>query len=231
MNYGYAEEQQKSLPSLQPEDEPFRYPIQLYAHVVGGTELRHKDVIEVGCGRGGGGSFLIRYFSPRSFTGIDLSPQAIEWCRRRMSLQNARWLQGSADALPVPNCCADVVVNVESSHCYPSVPQFLAEVRRVLRPGGRFLFCDMRTANRVSELDRHLSDSGLNLLRRVVVTPQVVRALDRVSQQREQQIKLHVPALLRRALRDLVAVKNTPVYTMLANGEMVYLSYALERPE
>ena len=38
----------------------------------------------------------------------------------------------------------DVVLNVESSHCYGSMPRFLAEVRRVLEPRGYFLHADFR---------------------------------------------------------------------------------------
>jgi SAM-dependent methyltransferase len=38
----------------------------------------------------------------------------------------------------------DAVVNIESSHCYESMDTFLSEACRVLRPGGRFFFADLR---------------------------------------------------------------------------------------
>ena len=51
---------------------------------------------------------------------------------------------GDAERMPFPDASFDAVVNVESSHCYPSMPAFLSEVRRVLRPGGHFLYADLR---------------------------------------------------------------------------------------
>ena len=42
MNYGYADE--GAALALQPSDEPFRYPIQLYAHVVSDISLADKDI-------------------------------------------------------------------------------------------------------------------------------------------------------------------------------------------
>lgn len=231
MNFGYAEENESLALKLEPQDEPFRYPIQLYAHVVSAIDVRGKDVLEVGCGRGGGGSFLVRYREPRFFTGVDLSESAMEWCRQHLPFPNARWLQGRADALPVPDASVDVVVNVEASHCYPSMVGSLSEVTRALRPGGYFAFCDMRRTEGVATLDRSFDESGLKRLEHRVITPQVLRALDRVSPERELRIASRVPRLLRPAFRGFVAVKDTPLYNMLATGKMTYLSYLLQKPE
>jgi hypothetical protein len=82
MNYGYAKPDGEESLTLTAQDEIFRYPIQLYAHVVEGLALNGKDVLEVGSGRGGGGSFLVRYLQPRSYLGVDLSESAVQWCRQ-----------------------------------------------------------------------------------------------------------------------------------------------------
>ena len=50
---------------------------------------------------------------------------------------------GDAESLPFGDEMFDAVVNVESSHCYGSTPAFLAQVKRVLRCGGHFLFADL----------------------------------------------------------------------------------------
>lgn len=49
--------------------------------------------MEVGSGRGGGGSFIIRYKKPRSFIGIDLSEKAINWCKHYFQFKNTSWIQ------------------------------------------------------------------------------------------------------------------------------------------
>jgi len=36
----------------------------------------------------------------------------------------------------------DLIVNIESAHCYPDFVGFMKEVDRVLNPGGHFMFAD-----------------------------------------------------------------------------------------
>lgn len=229
MNYGYYDKKNKNILSLKTQDEPFRYYIQLYNHVVNDIDLRDKDVMEVGCGRGGGGAFLLGYKNPRSYIGVDLSDSAIEWCQHQYQFSNASWIQGLADALPVSDSSVDVVVNVESSHCYSSMEKFLSEVKRTLKPNGYFAFCDLRRISGIEDLDANIAASGLNILKRYDITTQVLHALDQVSQVRDSQITSVFPVLFRRAIRDFAAVKDSAVYNMLKNGEMKYISYLLQK--
>lgn len=228
MNYGYYDEKDERL-TLKNQDEPFRYYIQLYNHVVKDIVLQDKKIIEVGCGRGGGGSFLLRYKNPQSYTGIDLSDTAIEWCKRHYQFNNANWLQGVADALPVADTSADVVINVESSHCYPSMEGFLSEVKRVLKPNGYMAFCDLRRSSGIETLDKNIHASGLRVLKRYEITTQVLHALDQISSTRDSQISLVIPSVFRKAFRDFAGVKDTTVYTMLKTGEMQYFCYLLQK--
>ncbi|SIG06667.1 Probable methyltransferase [Mycobacteroides abscessus subsp. abscessus] len=93
-------------------------------------------MLEVGCGHGGGASYLVRALQPASYTGMDLNPDGISFCRRRHDLPGLEFVQGDAEDLPFPDESFDAVINVESSHLYPHFPVFLTEVARVLRPGG-----------------------------------------------------------------------------------------------
>ncbi len=79
---------------------------------------------------------------PASYTGLDLNPDGISFCRRRHDLPGLEFVQGDAEDLPFPDESFDAVINVESSHLYPHFPVFLTEVARVLRPGGNFLYTD-----------------------------------------------------------------------------------------
>lgn len=229
MNYGYAEQQDESF-VLQPADAPYRYPIQLYRHVLEGVDVEGKDVAEVGSGRGGGASWLVRYMAPHHVTAVDLSPDAIAFCNTHYRLHQLSFKQGSADMLPLPSSSQDVLLNVESSHCYPDMRAFVAEVYRVLRPGGVFAFCDMRAATERDALIKVLQGSGLELQASRDISSNVLRALDRMSDSRERVILNRVPVWLRGALNDFVALKGTMLYEGLRSGDIVYMSCLLRKP-
>ena len=76
MNYGCTAEGDTHL-SLLPQDEPNRYCIQLYHRVASAIHLRGLDVLEVGSGRGGGASYVMRYLKPRSLTGLDCTARVL----------------------------------------------------------------------------------------------------------------------------------------------------------
>jgi 2-polyprenyl-6-hydroxyphenyl methylase / 3-demethylubiquinone-9 3-methyltransferase len=88
-------------------------------------------LIDVACGGG--------LFGPHArargyrHVGIDLSRSGLEVARRRGVLP----LEGDATALPVRTAVADVVVAGEVLEHVPDLPGVVAEVCRVLRPGGR----------------------------------------------------------------------------------------------
>ena len=144
MNYGYAPTD-PSAPRLrlEPGEAKDRFCIQLYHRVAAAVDLRGKDVLEVGSGRGGGAAFVARHHGPLAVTGVDFARNAVNFCRRRHRHDALTFTRGDAERLPFPDASFDAVLNVESSHCYPDVPRFLREVRRVLRPGGALLFADM----------------------------------------------------------------------------------------
>jgi SAM-dependent methyltransferase len=232
MNYGYLEGD--DLLPLQPEDEAFRSSIQLYQRVVRGIDIKNKNLLEVGSGRGGGGDFYLRYHSPCFYTGVDLSKKAIERCVQRFKYSNAKWLRGSADALPVASGEFDIVINVESSHSYPSISNFLSEVYRALRPGGCFAYCDLLVDEGIGSMKEFESASraaGLLLIEKEIITAGVLRALDRITQLREKQIKDEVPRLFHPILRDFSGVKNSLVYNLLKQGKIKYICYMMRKPK
>ena len=107
MNYGFADSAELQL---RPEDQPDRYCAQLYHKVATAVPLSGKEVIEVGCGRGGGASFVARYLRPRSMLAIDYSARAIGLCQSRHHVDTLKFAVGDAEKLPVPKASADVVI-------------------------------------------------------------------------------------------------------------------------
>ena len=231
MNYGYAP-MDPEVPrlSLDPAEEADRMCIQLYDHVVAPCDLTGKDVLEVGAGRGGGSQWLSRHRGPRTTTGVDLSERAVALCRRHRSGPGLTFLSGDALALPVPDASVDVVVNVESSHCYSSVPAFLGEVRRVLRPGGVLLFADLRDRNEVDELVDQLEASGLRLVSRRDITAEVLHALRIDSDRKAALVRSWFPRPVHGLVARFAALRGSRTYRRFEDGDLVYLSAHLVRP-
>lgn len=196
LNYGYEEDPPMNLP-LDPSDERSRYCINLYHRTATQVDLNGKRVLEVGCGHGGGASYLARTLHPSSYTGLDLNPAGIEFCQERHKVPGLEFVQGDAENLPFPDESFDAVINVESSHCYPQFSRFLAEVARVLRPGGHFLYTDCRVARTVPEWEAALAEAPMRMISRTDIEPEVERGMERTLPQSLDVISRRVPAFMR----------------------------------
>jgi len=229
MNYGYAESRGPTLP-LSEADEPSRHWIQLYDHVAGTIDLTGCVVLEVGSGRGGGSSFLKRYRRPARMIGLDLSKNAVDFSRATHPVDGLEFEVGDAEALPFDENTFDAVVNVESSHCYPSFPRFVSEVRRVLKPGGYFLYADFRERQNASAWRETLRESDFDVVRETDISSNVVAALDRDNDRKLALIHELIPGFLRSSFLDFAAVRGSAVYEAFKSGRLVYCSFILRKP-
>ncbi|RAV13510.1 SAM-dependent methyltransferase [Mycolicibacterium sp. GF69] len=201
MNVGYEEDPPMALP-LEASDEPNRYPIQLYHRTATQADLSGKRVLEVGCGLGGGASYLMRTLQPASYTGLDLNATGIEFCRRRHNVAGLDFVEGDAENLPFPDDSFDALINIESSVHYPRFPRFLSEVSRVLRPGGHFLYTDFRVKG-IDAWKEALDRAPMRMVASTSIHTEVARAMDKNTEQRYDMIDRTTPAFLRRVVRVL----------------------------
>jgi ubiquinone/menaquinone biosynthesis C-methylase UbiE len=230
MNYGYADTGPAApLPTLDWEDEGNRYCIQLYQHLTTGVDLRGRAVLEIGCGRGGGASFLARYLKPASLTGMDIAASAIDFCKRHYGTAGLTFARGDAEALDFGRGSFDVVINVESSHCYRSVPRFLAEVRRVLKPGGWFLFTDFRKRGEMPALRRQLVEAGFEVVRETNITVNILRALEVDNERKLALIHKRVPWLFRKAFKEFAAIPGSATHESFSHARWEYVSFVTKR--
>jgi SAM-dependent methyltransferase len=234
MNYGYAASEE--IETAEGED---RFGLALYAAVAGAGDLSGKEVLEVGCGRGGGSAFVFERFGPSSMTGVDLAHTAIERCRRRYGRPGLTFLSGDAQSLPFPAEAFDAVINVESSHCYPDMALFLGEVHRVLRPGGQLLLADFRPSGSsaadagdhddVQTLRRQLTDAGFETVDEQDITAEVLRALSLATPAVRARVQRRVPKPLRGKALEFSAVQGSSIFRSFAGGELTYLRFVLEK--
>ena len=231
MNYGYAELDPRAEPlRLDARDEPERYCIQLYHHAASPVDLRDEDVLEVSCGRGGGASYVKRYLNAKSVTGIDFSANQIAFCRRVHKVPGVRFLQGTAEDLPLPGDGFDAVINIEASCLYRDTARFFSEVFRVLRPGGHFVYADIHRAGDIDQVFAELSQSGLVVESHQDITENVTEALRLDHRRRAAGLKRNAPFFLRGLLGTFAGTQGTRIPNGLAGGSLVYLSFVLSKP-
>ena len=230
MNYGYAGDSNAPTLELAPADEPERYCAQLYHFVASlGGELRGKHVVEVGSGRGGGAAFVHRYLRPASLTGVDFSAKAVSLAQRRHASDGLSFRVGSAEALPLQDSTFDAVLNVESSHCYASMTAFLAEVKRVLKPGGRFLYADLRASADLPGWRALLQESGLSLMSETDITSNVLTALDLDHDRKAKLLETFVPRALQAPFEDFAGMKGSVIHEGFRTGRLTYRAFLLEK--
>jgi 3-oxoacyl-(acyl-carrier-protein) synthase/thioesterase domain-containing protein/SAM-dependent methyltransferase/acyl carrier protein len=186
------------------------------------------EVLDAGCGRGGTISQIQQHFPLTRITGIDLSPRAIAFCRENHGASNTRFVEADAEAMPFPDRSFDVVLNIESSHSYPDIDAFYREVRRVLRPGGHFLYADLFPVEQWETLRKQLRAAGLTCLHERDITANVLRACDRVAARRIHAFAADNDAAV---LANFLAVPGSRLYNEMTGGRSSYRILKLARIE
>jgi SAM-dependent methyltransferase len=106
-----------------------------------------RRVLEVGCGQG----TVLNHLAARRAAafGVDMSMVSIERTRAgaRELGHHVEVAQSDAELLPFPDECFDAVVSFGVLHHTPDTAKAIAEVRRVLRPGGLAIVMLYRTGN------------------------------------------------------------------------------------
>ncbi|UCH10120.1 MAG: class I SAM-dependent methyltransferase, partial [Fidelibacterota bacterium] len=205
-----------------------RYSLQLYDHLTEGVDLTGKDVLEVGSGRGGGAVFIHQTMNPRQMVGVDIASEAVDFCNRTHTQDGLSYKVGDAEKLPFEDDTMDVVLNLESSHCYPSMDAFLGEVKRVLRPGGLFLYADHRPRSHENAFRKKLQNSGMRIAREADITPNVIRAMEMDQERKLALIHERVPKSMANSIREFAATDDSTLRHEFVSGKRWYFSLTME---
>ena len=95
-------------------------------------------VLDVACGTGAVTRILAERVGPAgTVVGLDINPGMLAVARTAVPLPNIEWLEGSAVNMALPDATFDSVLCEQGLQFFPDKPAALAEMRRVLKPGGR----------------------------------------------------------------------------------------------
>jgi SAM-dependent methyltransferase len=94
-------------------------------------------ILDAGCGPGGNGAWLAAH---GAVVGVDLSADALAFVRARRPA--TRPVLARVESLPFADCSYDVVVGLTVLYTIPDDARAVAELARVLRPGGAVLLVE-----------------------------------------------------------------------------------------
>src|SRR4051794_29736624 len=144
---------------------------------------KDRDVLEAGCGIASDGINFSR--AGARYTGMDFSPTALAVARGRFEQEGREgtFVEGSIAEMPFEDNSFDLVYSNGVIHHLPETERVVAEMHRVLRPGGRAIVMVYHRAS----LNYHVTIMGLRrALAAALVVPGAPGAVAKVTGERPE---------------------------------------------
>lgn len=120
-----------------------------------GVVQEGDHVLDVGSGSGTDALICARLVGPRGrVTALDMTPDMrakLAAAAAAAGFVNVEVLAGEAESIPLPDASVDVVTTNGVLNLVPDKARALAEIFRVLKPGGRLQIADIALARQVAE--------------------------------------------------------------------------------
>jgi SAM-dependent methyltransferase len=217
LNYGYVPTDSNNESSFTIRQGTFNAnSVRLVFEVIGSVDLNDRTIVEIGCGRGGNAALIAEKFSGQVI-GIDMSSEAITFCRKAHLSHSIDFKVGDALNIPLADRSCDAIINVESSHSYGNLPKFLSEVHRICRSGGWFLHTDFLSAEDWDYVRMRLKALGFSTESDRDITANVLASRDQASGNWEQ---VYGDGSARVA--NFLALPGSSIYEQLRAGLLEY---------
>lgn len=150
----------------------------LYLHLLEGeiSEASENEILlDVSCGRGGGADIINQHFKFKQVHACDVNLEHIRFGQD--NYKQIKFKQCNAEDLRYKSSRFNYLINVSSLHCYYNKDKFFKEVKRVLKPGGKFLFADkFVNEQQVYDVKYKLNQYGFELTDIQDITTKVQRS-------------------------------------------------------
>jgi ubiquinone/menaquinone biosynthesis C-methylase UbiE len=132
-------------------------PVQRVVLDLAATEVPSpKALLDVGCGTGRLLRAAYYRFPSARAEGVDAAKGMVLEARRAAEDTPVHFQQAVAEALPFPDASFDLVMSTLTFHHWSDQPRAIAEVARVLRPGGRWVIADFMASGPAAVITRLL---------------------------------------------------------------------------
>uniref|UniRef100_A0A914EGF2 Methyltransferase type 11 domain-containing protein n=1 Tax=Acrobeloides nanus TaxID=290746 RepID=A0A914EGF2_9BILA len=203
--------------------------------------LKNFEVLEAGCGLGSGLQWVqSAHPEVKSVAGID---------RVVRNSLNGLITYSDVHDMQCASNSFNLVLNVESSHCYADIKKFLQEVERVLKPGGYFCWADIAYSKenhnnqyifstlshflKIEDILKYAEKANLELVSYEDITESVLDGIDKTAK-RYDWMADQSPWFIRIFkvfFRYFYCAPNTEAYSFLQNGDMVYAAACWKKRE
>ena len=131
----------KAAPELLRRQSPY-WGVHVARYQFAKAHVSHSLVLDIACGTGYGLPILLT--KARSVVGVDLDLEAIEKARSSVGKAHVQLVAADGCCLPFPDATFDAITSFETLEHLETRREFLAELRRVLKPAG---LCIVSTPN------------------------------------------------------------------------------------
>jgi ubiquinone/menaquinone biosynthesis C-methylase UbiE len=144
---------------------------QLHRYAIASELARGKVVLEIGFGEGYGSSLVVQ--TARQVVGMDVTPGLVKYARTKHRNGKLFIVGGKDTNIPLTTGCVGLVMSFEVIEPLKQGESMMAEIARVLRPGGIVIissshkheYCDVLAHQNSSQLNSHCMSECESLLR------------------------------------------------------------------
>jgi O-methyltransferase len=165
MNHGYSPKDN----NLNGKDLLMPYSATLYKKLLDKINTTGLNILDIGCGRGGGANVFAKYYNFAEIHGCDINDLNLNYCKSYS--KDIEFKNSNSQDLDYKDNYFDIITNVESFHCYENKVKFLKEVSRVLKPNGLFLITDVIDSN--VKYESYFLNNNLKLILDIDITNNV----------------------------------------------------------
>ncbi len=141
---------ERIIPGSNAWEEGYATHAERYRHFL--HQLKGLEILDAACGVGYG-THIIAESGAAKVTGLDVSDEALETARATFAHPHITFMKGDCTALPFQDNSFDAVTSFETIEHLKSPAEFVTEVSRVLKPGGKlFLSCPNSLTNSLSKI-------------------------------------------------------------------------------
>ena len=164
-----------------------------------------ERVLDLACGTGLIARLAAEAVGSRgSVTGIDLNPAMLRVASAQAMAEGARieFLEGDVEAMPLPDAHFDLLLCQQGIQYFPSRPRAMADMLRVLKPGGRALISVWQgdtayTRALADALETIMGRKVGNNMRRVLTCPTTAQVAQEMRDAGFREVSVQARTLLR----------------------------------